>query len=112
MRGDGIATIHQCTAQWPGYFAPAWEWIESVLRSDDYGQVRERAISCVDDFVDSIAYRPRLEPDDLRDVGIEDDGIEELRDVFEWFRHGPPRTVIRTLPLYAATVDSSGPRSV
>lgn len=107
---EGLATVHLSLAQWPEYFAPAWNHLEGFLRSQAYDSLREREEQCVEDFLESIPYRPRLSPADLREVGIEEDTIDGVQALFEWFNHGPPRTVIRTLPMYAAMVDADGPR--
>ena len=107
---DGLATIHRCHAQWPAFLEAAWDDLQPVLASDAYERGVERAGACVAEFVDSVPYRPRLDPEDLDRIGIGGDRVQAMADIARTFSRGPPRSVIRTIPLYAALVGVEGPR--
>jgi hypothetical protein len=107
---EGLATVHRCHAQWPAVLAAAWAELSPVLASDAYAGALDRVDALVDGFVDSVPYRPRLAPDDLAGLGVDDARVDQLQELARTFTEGPPRTVVRTIPLYALLLDVVGPR--
>jgi hypothetical protein len=107
---DGLATVHRCHAQWPAFLAAAWEELSPVLASDAYAGAFDRVDALVAEFVDSVPYRPRLAPDDLAGLGVDDERVSQLQELARTFTEGPPRTVVRTIPLYALLLGVVGPR--
>jgi hypothetical protein len=110
---DGtLPSVYRCLAQWPSYLRTAWDDLEGVFESGAFVRARERTDDLVDEFVGTVPYRPRLAPDDLRGVGMDDDAIEGVQELFRTFNTGPVETVLPALPAYAATVDAAGERSL
>ncbi|PSP55820.1 hypothetical protein BRC82_04360 [Halobacteriales archaeon QS_1_67_19] len=105
---EGLPSVYRCLAQWPAYLRTAWSDLEPALESPAV----ERAGEATDAFVDSVAYSPRLSPDDLRSRGIDEETITGLRELLETFNRGPIETVLPALPVYAATLDAAGRREL
>jgi len=105
-----LPSIYRCLAQWPAFLETLWADVEPALDADAF----DRGVDAVDDrtsaFVAELPYRPRLSPDDLRAAGVDDEAVEDLRELFETFNRGPVRTVLPALPVFAATVDAAGVR--
>lgn len=107
---EGLPSIYRCLAQWPGYLRTAWDDLESTLESDAFERATEDARAETESFVDSLAYSPRLSPDDLQARGMADGDLAELGDLFETFNRGPIETVLPALHVYAATLGVEGRR--
>jgi hypothetical protein len=108
---DGLPSIYRTIAQWPAYLLPMWDDLEPTLESDAFATAHADASEVVTEFVDEVAYAPRLDPDSLERAGIDEPAAGELRDLFREFNRGSIETVLPTLPIYAATVDADGIRS-
>ncbi|ELY44777.1 halocarboxylic acid dehydrogenase DehI family protein [Natronorubrum bangense] len=109
---DGLPSIYRTLAQWPGYLVPMWEDLEPVFRSDGFSTAVDDGRAVITEYVDSIAYTPQLGPDALTQQGLDESAINELQDLFREFNQGAIETVIPALPVYAATVDAVGSRSI
>lgn len=110
---DGqLASVHRCLAQWPGYFERAWTDLRPILHDEAFESGTDQMEKLVDDFVTSMPYHPRLSPDDLRQRGTDEEVIDGAKQLVEQFNRGPAHGVVQTLPLYAATVDVAGPRTL
>ncbi|MFC4549082.1 MULTISPECIES: halocarboxylic acid dehydrogenase DehI family protein [Halorussus] len=109
---DGLPSIYRCLAQWPPYLQTAWDDLEERFESDDFDRACERADEVTGSFVDSLAYPPRLSPDDLRSFGMDDESIAGLQELFETFNRGPIETVLPALHVYAATIKVEGRREM
>jgi len=107
---EGLPSIYRCLAQWPAYLGPAWDDLESALESSAFERACEDARAETEAFVDSLAYPPRLSPDDLRGRGMDDEEIDALRELFARFNRGPIETVLPALHAYAATLGVGGRR--
>ncbi len=110
--GDGLPSVYRCLAQWPSLFEPMWNDIEPAMRSDAFDEACDATGEAVEGFVDTVPYTPRLDPASLRTRGFDEGTIDELGELFRSFNRGPIETVLPTLPIYAATVDAAGERSV
>jgi hypothetical protein len=110
--GDNLPSIYRCLAQWPGYLRTAWDYLEPTLESAAFDRACERASEETAAFVDSLAYPPRLSPDDLRARGMDDEAVSELQELFETFNRGPIETVLPALPVYASTLGAAGRREM
>ena len=108
----GLPSIYRCLAQWPDYLRTVWGDLDPVLSDGSFEGARDRTGELVDGFVDATPYRPRLDPDALSDAGLADDAIDDVADLFRSFNAGPVGTVLPLLPVYAATLDAGGYRSV
>ncbi|MXV60578.1 hypothetical protein GS429_00530 [Natronorubrum sp. JWXQ-INN-674] len=108
---DGLPSIYRTLAQWPDYLGPMWDDLEPRLESDGFSTATNAGREAVTDYVDSLPYTPRLDPDSLEKRGIDETATEELGDLFREFSRGAIETVIPALPIYAATVDAAGKRS-
>ena len=109
---EGLPSIYRTLAQWPGYLSPMWDDLEPILEGDEFSTAVTEARGIVTDYVDSLPYVPRLDPDSLERRGLDETAIEDLQELFRDFNRGPIDTVIPTLPVYAATVDAAGVRSL
>lgn len=107
---DGLPSIYRCLAQWPGVFNTLWEDMGPVLESNTFERACESADECTDDFVESVPYTPRLEPEALRGSGFEPSLITDVQDLFREFDEGAVDDVLPGLHLWAATTDSVGER--
>ncbi|UPV99102.1 halocarboxylic acid dehydrogenase DehI family protein [Halorussus gelatinilyticus] len=107
---DNLPSIYRCLAQWPPYLRTAWDDLEPTLESAAFDRACERSSDETAAFVDSLAYPPRLSPDDLRARGMDDEAVSELRELFETFNRGPIETVLPALPVYALTLGAAGRR--
>jgi len=107
---DGLPSIYRCLAQWPAYLGPAWDDLEPALESDAFERACEDAREETEAFVDSLAYAPRLSPDDLRARGMDDEETDAFRELFATFNRGPIETVLPALHAYAATLGVGGRR--
>ncbi|MFD1513287.1 halocarboxylic acid dehydrogenase DehI family protein [Halomarina rubra] len=109
---DSLPSIYRCLAQWPSFLDALWADVEPLVESDAFETARRDTADLTDAFVSSTPYRPRLAPDDLRGVGMDDDAIEGVQGLFRRFNTGPVETVLPALPAFAATVDAAGERSL
>jgi hypothetical protein len=107
---DGLPSIYRCLAQWPAYLGPAWDALEPALESSAFERACEDARAETEAFAESLAYPPRLSPDDLRARGMDDEEIDALRELFATFNRGPIETVLPALHVYAATLGVGGRR--
>jgi hypothetical protein len=87
-----------------------WDGVAPVVRSSAHEDARREAGALVDDYVESLPYRPMVSPAALREEGFSDDTIDGLGELFASFNTGPVETVLPALPLYAAAVDAEGIR--
>lgn len=108
---EGLASIHRCLLQWPGFFEPAWADLRPALESTAHEEACSAAADRLEAFVDGVPYRPRLSPEDLRGAGIDADAVEDFEAFFGPFRRGAV-PVVRTLPLYASLADAVGEREL
>lgn len=109
---DGLPSIYRTVAQWPEFLVPMWKDLEPIFRDDAFSAAVTEVRAAVTEYVDSLPYVPRLDPDALERCEIDETAIEELRGLFRDFNQGPIETVIPALPMYAATVDAAGVRSL
>lgn len=109
---EGVPSIYRCLAQWPTLLAAQWTDLGPVLESSAFTRACDRVDELTDSFVTAVPYRPRLSPTDLRGLGMTDDEIEPLVELIAEFRYGGVQTVLPALPVYAASVDAAGARSV
>ncbi|MFC4358556.1 halocarboxylic acid dehydrogenase DehI family protein [Halobium salinum] len=108
---EGLPSVYRCLAQWPGAFERLWDDVAPVLESEAFERAVTEATDLAADYVSSLPYRPRLAPEDLRSVGVDDGTVEELRGLFETFNRGPVRTVLPAVPAFAAAFGVEGERS-
>lgn len=109
---DGsLPSIYRTLAQWPAFLEPLWDDLEPVFEGAGFDRACERTADLVDEFVDTVPYRPRLAPEDLRGIGMEEASIDDAGELFHRFNTGPVETVLPALPALAATVDAAGERS-
>jgi len=108
---DGLPSIYRCLAQWPAYLRTAWDDIEPALEDDAFATGCADARNVVTEYVESVPYVPQLGPETLRRQGIEEEAIEDLRDLFATFNHGPIGTVVPAINAFAGTLDVAGERS-
>ncbi|MFC6837210.1 halocarboxylic acid dehydrogenase DehI family protein [Halomarina ordinaria] len=109
---EGLPSVYRCLAQWPDAFEQVWDDLEPVVESESFERAYGRAGDLVDEYVSGVPYRPRLTPEDLRDVGFEDDRIEAARGLFAEFNGRSVGTVLLALPVFAATVGAGGERAL
>lgn len=107
---EGLPSIYRTLAQWPGLLKPLWSDAEPILDSDAFDRARTAVEGVVERYVDDLAYTPRISPGDLDELGVRDDRIGALDDLFHDFRYGPVQTVLPGLHLWASAVDVSGER--
>lgn len=108
---EGLPTIYRCLAQWPTYLETMWDDVEGVLESEAFDTGCADARTVVGDYVESLAFVPRLDDGSLREQGLDDGDIAELAALFSEFNAGAIETVVPALPVYAATLDVVGERS-
>jgi hypothetical protein len=108
---DTLPSVYRCLAQWPAYLDRAWRDLEPVFVDDPFSSAREAADETTASFVDGIAYRPRIAPEDLRSAGFSGDAVEDCRELFRPFADGPVKTVIPAIPAFAATLSVVGHRN-
>ena len=92
------------------YFDRAWADLEPALADDPSADARMRADEATADFVDGVACRPRVAPDDLRGAGSPEDGVEDCLEPFRPFANGPIESVLPAIHAFAATVGVVGRR--
>lgn len=109
---EGLPSVYRCLAQWPGYLDRAWGDLAPVLDGDGFDDAVERADDVVGEHVDRIPYSPRLAPEDLRGLGLDDGTVEDVQGLFRAFNTGAIETVIPALPVFARTLDVEGERSL
>lgn len=109
---ETLPSIYRSLAQWPDLLTSLWADFAPVLRDDAFDEVCDRTGVLVDDFVDALAYDPGVTPETLSAWGVDDAQVGDLQDLFREFNRGPVATVLPAVPLFAATVDASGARSV
>ncbi|WP_224449790.1 halocarboxylic acid dehydrogenase DehI family protein [Haloprofundus salilacus] len=109
---DSLPSIYRCLAQWPEYLSTAWRDLEPVLESEAFADARAGGDERVGAFVDATPYRPRLDSETLRKLGFESESIEGMQSLFAGFNDDPVRSVVATLPVWAATVDAGGERTL
>lgn len=107
---EGLPSIYRTLAQWPSFLGRMWTDVEPCLESDAFDAACRRTDDLVGTLVDSLPYRPRLAPTDLRGVGFDDDTVDAVQELFRTFNTGPVETVLPSLPVFAATVDAAGER--
>ncbi|WP_254536514.1 halocarboxylic acid dehydrogenase DehI family protein [Halomarina litorea] len=110
--GGDLPSIYRCLAQWPAFFETLWADVEPTLEGAGFDRACERTSDLVDEFVAGAPYRPRLAPEDLRGIGMEDDAIGDVQGLFHQFNTGAVETVLPALPVFAASVDAAGERSL
>lgn len=108
---EGLPSIYRCLLQWPDAFTTIWSDLEPVLESDAFDDACDDVGSLARDYVGSLAYSPRLTPDDLRSRGFDDETIDGLAGLFEEFNRGAIETVLPVIPLLAVSVDVDGRRT-
>lgn len=107
---DGmVPSIYRCLAQWPSYLERAWDDLASVLQSDVFETAREEALDLADTYLDRLAYTPRVDPASLTAMGFDESTVDELQGLFTMFT-ATGSEVVPVLPVYAATVETSGER--
>lgn len=109
---EGLPSIYRCLAQWPPYLETAWEDLAPVREPATFDSVSDAARAEVTSFVESIRYQPQLSPDALQRAGFEESTIEDVADLFAQFNGSIADTVLPMLPIYAATVDVDGRRTL
>jgi hypothetical protein len=108
---DGLPSIYRTLAQWPSYLDRAWNDLEPRFESAAFGEACEAVAELTDEFVGSLSHAPRLAPADL--AGRFDEGaVSGVQDLFRTFNTGPVETVLPALPVWAATVDADGRRTL
>ena len=107
-----LPSIYRCLAQWPTFLETLWGDFGPVFEGAGFDRACERTSDLVDEFVAGAPYHPRLAPEDLRGVGMDDDAIEGVQSLFRRFNTGPIETVLPTLPAFASSVDAVGERSI
>ena len=108
---EGLPSIYRCLLQWPDTFTTMWNDLEATLESAAFDDARDDVGSLAGDYVDAMAYSPRLTPDDLRARGFDDDTIDGLADLFAEFNRGSIETVLPVIPLLAESLDVAGRRT-
>lgn len=108
---EGLPSVYRCLAQWPGAFDRLWTDVSPALESEAFDDAVAEAEALATDYVSSLPYRPRLSPEDLREVGVDGETSEGLRGLFETFNRGPVATVLPTVPVLAAAFGVEGERS-
>jgi hypothetical protein len=92
------------------YFDRAWADLEPALADDPSADARMRADEATADFVDGVACRPRIAPDDLREAGFSEDDVEDCLELFRPFANGPVGSVLPAIHAFAATIEVVGRR--
>jgi hypothetical protein len=108
--GDALPSIYRCLAQWPAFLTVVWTDLEPLFESDAFNRACEKTGESTADVIEAMPYTPRLSPEDLRNVGFDENVIENVQALFREFNRGAVETVLPTLPVYAATVDADGVR--
>ena len=108
---EGLPSIYRCLVQWPGYLETVWTDLEPVRR-EAFEPASQAARDEVASFVESTPYQPQLSPDALRSVGFEDEVVDGMADLFAEFNGPIADTVLPMLPVFAASVDSEGRRTL
>lgn len=109
---EGLPSIYRCLVQWPGYLERMWSDLDGLRAPGAFEPVSGAARATVSSFVESTPYRPRLSPESLRTAGFEDELVADVTDLFARFDGSIADTVLPVLPVYAATVDAAGRRTV
>jgi hypothetical protein len=108
---DGLPSIYRTLAQWPSYLNRAWGDLEPRFESGAFDEACEAVAALTDEFVASLSHAPRLAPADLAGR-FNDETLADVQDLFRTFNTGPVETVLPALPVWAATVDADGRRSL
>lgn len=108
---EGLPSIYRCLLQWPDAFTTIWSDLEPVFESAAFDDACEEVGALAGDYVDSLAYTPRLTPDDLRAQGFDDETIDGLADLFAEFNRGAIETVLPAIPPLATAFDVAGRRT-
>ena len=109
---EGLPSIYRTLAQWPSFLERLWTDAVPRLESDAFDAACEQTDALVTAFVDGTPYSPRLAPDDLETVGVDEHTVTAVQGLFRRFNTGPAGTVLPALPLFAATVEATGERDV
>jgi hypothetical protein len=109
---EGLPSIYRCLVQWPAYLSRAWTDLEPVVEAAVFDAVPAAVREETGAVVESVPPRPRLSPDALGSVGFDDALIEDVTDLFAQFNGSIAATVLPLLPVYAATVDAEGRRTL
>lgn len=109
--GDQLPSIYRTLAQWPPYLERAWDDLEPVFEDQSFDEAKINAERHVESFVEDLPYTPRLSPAALEGL-FDEETIQDVRSTFREFNTGPVETVLPVLPVFAATVDAVGPRSI
>lgn len=109
---SSLPSIYRCLGQWPDFLETLWTDLDPVVRGPAFDEACERTYELVDAFVDELAYDPGVTPTTLATWGLDDEAITELQELFKEFNTGPVATVLPALPVFAATVDAAGERSL
>jgi len=109
--GEMVPSVYRCFAQWPGYLDRAVADLEPVLESDSFETARADAVDLVETYLDRLPYTPRVDPAGLAGVGVDEETVADLRDLFGTFRAGGEE-LMPLLHVYVATVGAAGERDV
>lgn len=109
---DSLPSIYRCLAQWPDFLNTSWTDLDATVRGPAFDEACDRTGTLVDEFVRGMAFDPGVTPETLSTWGLDDDRISALQDLFTEFNGGPVATVLPAIPLFAATVDAEGERSM
>jgi hypothetical protein len=109
---EGLPSIYRCLVQWPDYLEAVWDDLEPVREERRFEPASQAARDEVGSFVESTPYQPRLSPEALRAAGFEDEVVDGMADLFAEFNGSIADTVLPMLPVFAATVDAEGRRTL
>ena len=101
---EGLPSVYRCLAQWPDAFRAIWGAAAPELRSEGFRTATEQTADVAERAVTGAAYAPRLAPADFAAVGLEDEAIAGLRDLFAEFNRGAVETVLPAVHVLAAAV--------
>lgn len=107
--GDMVPSLYRCLAQWPGYLDRAAADLEPVVESDNFETALNDAADFVETYLDKLPYTPRVDPDGLAGVGVEEATVADLQELFGTFRAGGEE-FLPLLNVHAATVGAAGER--
>lgn len=107
---EGLPSIYRCLLQWPATFSTVWTDLEPLLESRAFDDACGQVDDLASEYVDTMAYTPRVTPDDLRTRGFDDGTIDDLAGLFAEFNRGAIETVLPVIPLLAESVGVTGRR--
>jgi hypothetical protein len=107
--GEMVPSVYRCFAQWPAYLDRAVADLEPILDSAALSTARTEAVDLVETYLDRLPYSPRVGPEGLAGVGVEEETVTELRDFIGTFRAGGEE-LMPLLHIYAATLGAEGER--